>query len=126
MPQTVQHTPVTARQVVDPVPLPIVPMLLCAGDKVATLIIQVLEEYKIEKRVAMLTTDNSSNMVCARNIVVSTAGLEHIIPFRCVFMCAGFWGVLERVGVRRPHGALCRLLCLSCHSQQQQQPVPSA
>jgi hypothetical protein len=46
------------------------------------MIIKVLSDYKIAERVAMFTTDNCSNMVCARRIVVSTPGLQHIIPFR--------------------------------------------
>jgi hypothetical protein len=57
-------------------------MCLLAGDNLARLIIKVLQDYNITNRVAMLTTDNSSNMVRARSIVVSTPGLQHIIPCR--------------------------------------------
>jgi hypothetical protein len=53
-----------------------------AGENLAKLIIKVLTDYNIAERVAMLTTDNCSNMVRARSIVVSTPGLQHIIPFR--------------------------------------------
>lgn len=55
---------------------------MCAGDKLAALIIKVLQDYDIAARAAMLTTDNAAAMGCARSIVVSTPGMQHIIPFR--------------------------------------------
>lgn len=61
---------------------PLYVLLAFAGDKLAQMIIQVLREFNITARVAMLTTDNAASMVRARNIVVSTEGLQHIIPFR--------------------------------------------
>lgn len=57
-------------------------LLAFTGDKLAQMIIQALREFNITARVAMLTTDNAASMVRARNIVVSTEGLQHIIPFR--------------------------------------------
>lgn len=54
---------------------------VCAGDNLAALI-KVLQDYDIAQRVAMLTTDNAAAMVRARNIVVATLGMQHIVPFR--------------------------------------------
>jgi hypothetical protein len=58
--------------------------LICAGENLAKHIMDVLQEFNIVERVAMLTTDNCANMVKARRIVVSTPGFEHIIAFRYV------------------------------------------
>lgn len=52
------------------------------ADNVAGHIKEALQRYGITERVAMLVTDNASNMVAARRLVVATKGLQHIIPFR--------------------------------------------
>jgi hypothetical protein len=60
------------------------PPPVCAGEELAKLIIQVLREYNIVERVAMLTTDNSSNMVRAQHRGGNTwNAAHHPIQVRC-------------------------------------------
>jgi hypothetical protein len=88
------------------------------GDNIAKHIVKVLQDFNISARVAMLTTDNASAMVRARTIVVSTPGLQHVIPFRQVGgSCDSAWCRRHRASVlckRELEMCMCRTHSRCC------------
>ena len=43
---------------------------------------EVLNNHQLQEKVAMLVTDNASNMVVARRLVIETTGFQHMLEMR--------------------------------------------
>eukprot|EP00775_Hariotina_reticulata_P003312 gene3312-3588_t len=53
------------------------------AETIADLIIKVISAHGIRQKLALLVTDNAANMLKARQIVVQTDGLLHVLEMRC-------------------------------------------